>query len=111
MLCVPPANRRNCVFATTILDRLLHDSQEISIRGASCRLREKRWSGRAARTGTETAMIRPEGSRTRARTDQIGFKSAVSVSIDLRFVSHPHKREGTATWPTVISSERLSTIC
>jgi DNA replication protein DnaC len=33
------------VVATAILDRLLHHSQVITIRGDSCRLREKRRSG------------------------------------------------------------------
>ena len=39
------------VVATAILDRLLHHSTVITIRGDSYRLREKRWPGLLQKTG------------------------------------------------------------
>jgi DNA replication protein DnaC len=41
----------NPVVATAILDRLLHHSEIITIRGDSYCLREKRWSGLLRKAG------------------------------------------------------------
>ena len=56
------------VVATAILDRLLHHSQVITIRGESYRLREKRRAGLlgAAQTGAEQA--RGAGGREPVRS-------------------------------------------
>ena len=45
------------VVATAILDRLLHHSQVITIRGDSYRLREKRRSGLIKATLSDTSAV------------------------------------------------------
>ena len=49
----------DAVVATAILDRLLHHSTVITIRGDSYRLREKRRSGLLQKAGT---ALEPEGN-------------------------------------------------
>ena len=49
----------NPVIATAILDRLLHHSTVITIRGDSYRLREKRRSGLLQKAGSAQAEPKP----------------------------------------------------
>ena len=55
------------VVATAILDRLLHHSTVITIRGDSYRLREKRRSGLLQKVGRKRNLVAPLSFRLKAR--------------------------------------------
>jgi hypothetical protein len=70
------------IIATAILDRLLHHSTTINIRGESYRLKDRRRAGLLPQPGQETALIVPPAgtsasatSKTRRLTAALGLRS------------------------------------
>ena len=94
----------DAVVATAILDRLLHHSHVLTIRGDSYRLREKRRSGllqRPAAGGPTRSMHRHDDRGPVLMSPRVQFR----MSLDTRRLMSTSRASGPAPW---ISEARSS---
>ena len=80
----------DAVVATAILDRLLHHSHVVTIRGDSCRLKEKRRSGLLQNTAAVEAKL-VEAAKRRSRTCDPSRKDAPAAFLRARPLAPTHR--------------------